>query len=549
VFIIKFNNMIRNKWIWGIFAIIVAGAFVFSDVSCSKDPTDGAGSAGLLNGEPVSREEYTLIRQSVAFDSERTETDAQPERETWERLAALKLAKNLGITVADDELVGFIHSDRTFQDESGVFSPSVFRIVLERVQMTTRQYEEMLRRRIVLGRLESTLQAAAWIPPAVLNERVRGFTDSFTICTAVFSNSFVAAEMEVSDADIQRFYERNAELYREPDRLQVVYTAFKASDYLDQAAVSEDEVLDFYDANMSRYLVTGTNGVETTRPFEAVRKSIEDELALESAKRLAYLAAADFSDVFYTNHNEQVVFEDVAAAFGLTTLTSRLFSAKSSPVHIEASPAFVEAAFELDPDSSLNRFSEAVNGGVESYVMGFHTNVVSHILPLEKILPRVRAATKMDAAETAFRGALDAVVETIGEGVEAEKPFRELAESLGLSVSTNTVFSMMDAYGETDVPAPRQVAAAMAGMNTGEVSKAPIGTPDGALFFQVVSREPGDTMMFASIRNQARSSFLGNLSDLIWQEWKERTLVAMKPTATLIPLDRQPDPWSDDAGE
>lgn len=549
MFIIKFNNMIRNKWIWGIFAVIVAGAFVFSDVSCSNNQTDGAGSAGLLNGEPVSRDEYALVRQSVAFDTADAGADAQPERDTWERLAALKVAQQLGITVADDELVGYIHADRTFHDESGVFNSSLYRSTLQRVGMGTRQYEEMLRRRILLGRLESTVAAAAWIPPAMLDARVKGFTDSFTICTAVLSNSFVATEMEVSEADIQRFYEKHAERYREPDKIRVVYTIFKASDYLNQAIVDEDEVLDFYDANMSRYLATGTNGIETARPFETVRKSIEDELALESAKRMAYRAAADFSDVFYTNRNETIVFEDAASAFGLTTLTSRLFSATSSPVHVEASPAFVEAAFELDPDSMINRFSEAVDGGVESYVMGFHTNVVSHILPLDEILPRVQAAAKMDAAEIAFRGALDTVADAIREGDEAGKAFRELAQSLGLSVSTNSLFSLMASYGETDIPSPQQVAAAMAGMNAGEVSKIPIATPEGALFFQVVSREPGDSMLFTSIRNQARSSFLNDLTDLVWREWSERTLAAMKPTGTIVPIDRQPEPWRDDAGE
>lgn len=546
MFIIKFNNMIRNKWIWGAFAFIVAGAFVFSDVSCSKDQDRGAGSAGLLDGEPVSREEYALIRQSVALDTAPGAEGVQSERDTWERLAALKVAERIGLKVADDELVGFIHSDRTFHDESGVFSPSAFRFVLERAGMTTRQYEEMLRRRVLLGRLESTLNAAAWIPPAMIDERVRGFTDSFSICTAVLSNAFVAANMEVTEADIQRFYEMNGERYREPDKLQVVYTVFKASDYLDEATVDEDEVLDFYDANISRFLVKGTNDIETAKPFEDVRKSIEDELALASAKRLAYVAAADFSDVFYTNRNEQLTFESAAASQGLTALTSRLFSATSSPVHIDGSPAFVEAAFELDPESPLDRFSEAVDGGVESYVMGFYTNVASHIKPLEEMLPRVQAATKMDAAETAFRGELDAVVDALGKGIDQGKDFRELAQSLGLSVSTNQVFSLMASYGETDVPSPRQVAATMAGMNVGEVTRSPIGTPDGALFFQVVSREPGDTMTVASIQNQARSSFVNDLTDLVWQEWKERTLIAMKPTETIAPIDQQSDPWSDD---
>ena len=538
--------MIRNKWIWGAFATVVAVAFVGSDMSCSRK-NNGDPGAGTLNGEAVSREDYALIRRAVAFEREQgSKKIQQPERETWERLAALKVATKLGISVSDQELVNAIHADKSFQDQSGVFSPMVFNLILQRAGLTPRQYEEMFRKQITLGRLEKVIVSAAWVPPATLAERVRGYTDSFTLATAVLSNKFDAATMELTDEDVLKFYEANQERYREPDKRQVVYTVFKAKDYLGDAVVEEDEVIDFYDSNISRYVEKGTNGVEITKPLEEVRKSIEDELATEASQLLAYRAAADFSDVFYTNSTDSLTFEVAAASQGLSVLTSRLFTATSSPVLVDSSPAFVEAAFALDPESPVNRFSEAVNGGAESYVMGFFTNVVSQITPLESIQPRVRAAAQVDAADHAFRSELDKVAEALALGGEADKTFRDSATELGLSVSTNFVFSFMAAYGDSTVPSARYVAEKMAGMNSGEISTSPIPVPEGALFFQVVERTPGDSMMYASIRNQAFGSYFSEISDLVWSEWRAKTLLGMKP-ATQYSLDSEDTSASEDA--
>jgi hypothetical protein len=54
--ILQFNKLIRNKWIWGVFAIIVGGAFAFDflvDDLLRDDKGDrgDASSVGTLGGE------------------------------------------------------------------------------------------------------------------------------------------------------------------------------------------------------------------------------------------------------------------------------------------------------------------------------------------------------------------------------------------------------------------------------------------------------------------------------------------------------------------
>lgn len=535
MFIIKFNNMIHNKWVWGIFATVVAVAFAASDISCGQR-NQGVG-AGTLGGEQVSAEDYRIMRNAVLLENDKNDKAVvNTERETWERLAALKVARQLGIKVADQELAGYIHSDSSFQEKDGTFSKALYRAVLNNIGMQTVQYEEMLRQRIMLGRLEQLVTSSSWISPATLAEKTRGYTDSFTLCTAVVSNQFDSSKMDIKDADVKAFYDNHQEQYREPDKRQVVFTVFRANDFKNEVTVQEDEIADFYDSNISRFVTKGTNGVETTKPLQEVRAKIEEELIADAAKLAAFRAAGVFSDIFYTNRNETLTFEAAAASQGLSVLTSRLFSATSSPVNVEGSPAFVEAAFALDPESPINRFSEAVNGGAESYVMGFLTNVASHIVPLESISERVRAEAKLEAADSAFRSHLDTVVESLMLGMESNKNFRAVSLAQKLVVSTNFVFSFMAAHNGSSVPAATQVANAMAAMDEGEVCPVPLFIPGGAMFFQVVKREPGEKVVYDSIKRQAFNALFSDSAGLNWKEWKQRNLATMNPSAT-IPSD------------
>ena len=550
MFIIKFNNMIRNKWVWGIFATVVAVAFAGSDLtSCSRRSATDEG-IGSLEGEPVRRLEYETVRRAVAFEIENGgEAFDNVEREIWLRLAALRTAEKMGISISNEDLARIVQADPSFQDQNKVFSPAVYRAVLRNANMEPVFYEEMLRRRVILGRLEQLVTTSSvWVPPATLALKTRGYTDVFTLCTAVASNTFAAAAMTVTDEGVRAFYDKRPDLYSLPEQRQVVYTPFKAKDYLDKVSVEEEEILDFYDANISRFVVKGTNDVETTKPLEDVRAEIEDELATEASKLLAYRAAAEFSDVFYTNRSETLTFEAAAAAAGYAAVTSRLFAADGFPVVAEASPPFVEAAFALEPGPGITRFSEAVNGGVESYVMGLVTNVPPHVRPFEDVAQDVRAAAMADAAETAFRTQLDKIADAMNLGREAGKEFRDVAAVQKLVVSTNFTYSLMASYAESAVPAGRQIATTMAAMSAGDASKGPILFPGGAVFFQVVDRKPGEKVMFDSIKNQASGAMFSESATLVWSGWRETNLMAMKPDAKAL-LDAPADEPEDDYAE
>lgn len=173
MFIIKFNNMIRNKWIWGFFAVIVVLAFAAGDLF-SPSQQEGARPVNTLDGEPVSDSEYSMVSQIVDFEKGKMGGEFDNfEREVWRRLAALKAAKELGLMVDDEELARVVHSDPSFADESRVFNPDVFNMVLRQLEINSDFYDEMMRTRILMSLLQSIVSSATWIPPASIDEVAR----------------------------------------------------------------------------------------------------------------------------------------------------------------------------------------------------------------------------------------------------------------------------------------------------------------------------------------------------------------------------------------
>ena len=57
----QFNRIIRNKWIWGAFAIAISAFFAFDFLLTGGDPGERRSSAGELNGEEVQDDRIYVV--------------------------------------------------------------------------------------------------------------------------------------------------------------------------------------------------------------------------------------------------------------------------------------------------------------------------------------------------------------------------------------------------------------------------------------------------------------------------------------------------------
>lgn len=534
MFIIKFNRMIRNKWLWGAFATVVVIAFAGSDlISARHGSAEGRDSAGTLNGEPVSFRDYDFVRQMIQIEQTQmgeAEIPSVSEVEVWQRLAALRTAERLGIRTSDEEIIEMLRRDPSFQDSAGRFDPFMYRAILENaLGMTPETYQAIRRRQMTLGKLENAITSSAWGVPTVTQEQGRGMTDRFTIRLVEVSNKFDAVKIDISEEELEEYFKENLVTYRIPEQAKVRYATFNAIRHINAVEVDEDDLRDYYDANINRYQ-TGTN--LTAQSFEDVRELVEKEIRLQEAREMAANEAADFSDWLYSGDEERLAqFDSYALEHKVPVKTTEWFSAKSAPLGIDPTADFVIAAFDLQEEPFRNKFSDAVVGQTSSYVLLLEEHREARDPELSEVRDKVLEDALAVNRQRRFWEHVELVCSTVSKDLEGGRTLEEALEPFEIQPGTNQVVTAIDAFQQ--LPGGATLATRLARTPEGKISTT-ASYEGGAVFMQVISREPGEDIQRQVIGNQMAIQFRNKVGEMVLEDWMQFNLASMNPVTSRL---------------
>ena len=502
----QFNKLIRNKWVWGAFAVVVSAAFCFDDLFTSRDREERVqGSAGTLGGKNVNSSEFNAIAEDVRGlgknrDWKRAASDVN--RAAWETIAALRVAKANGIEATPAEVQQVIRSDRAF-NVNGAFSFKAYQYLLREIGMTPERFEEYLKRQLTVKRVtEDVLESAAWISPMELDRGVADMTDVFTVKIAKFTQTKEeAAAVKLDDAGLKKWYDENTNSIALPERVKIRYVKYSANDakVLAKMTVTDDEMHDYYDANSEKWTTTDTNGVEQVKKFEEVKDEVE--------KELRKIAAVQYFETNLTTRAYGVKaaegksrLDEIAAEDGAKVAVSDYFTIEGMYVEgfmkrpatlFPGADGLLDAVAQLDPESEDLRYG-VVLGKDAAWLIERAEVSKAHVPTFEEakdvIRPRALEAAKADA----FKAKVEAI---------AKKGFDEVAKLK--DVSTNYVFSVSDMTPGmfTDQYA---VAGAVRKLAKGEVSEFTKTGKDTAVLVLCVDRVEGDATKAVLLKNQAR---------------------------------------------
>ena len=502
----QFNKLIRNKWVWGAFAVVVSAAFCFDDLFTSRDREERVqGSAGTLGGENVNSSEFNAIAEDVRGlgknrDWKRAASDVN--RAAWETIAALRVAKANGIEATPAEVQQVIRSDRAF-NVNGAFSFKAYQYLLREIGMTPERFEEYLKRQLTVKRVtEDVLESAAWISPMELDRGVADMTDVFTVKIAKFTQTQEeAAAVKLDDAGLKKWYDENTNSIALPERVKIRYVKYSANDakVLAKMTVTDDEMHDYYDANSEKWTTTDTNGVEQVKKFEEVKDEVE--------KELRKIAAVQYFETNLTTRAYGVKaaegksrLDEIAAEDGAKVAVSDYFTIEGLYVEgfmkrpatlFPGADGLLDAVAQLDPESEDLRYG-VVLGKDAAWLIERAEVSKAHVPTFEEakdvIRPRALEAAKADA----FKAKVEAI---------AKKGFDEVAKLK--DVSTNYVFSVSDMTPGmfTDQYA---VAGAVRKLAKGEVSEFTKTGKDTAVLVLCVDRADGDATKAVLLKSQVR---------------------------------------------
>lgn len=556
--IMKFNKMIRNKFVWWIIAGIVIITFVgwFSPRGGCENAAPPAGSAGALDGKPVTETELRQARLNtylgLCLSVGRVVTitpriDRELRDQAWQRIAALRAAADLNITATPEEILAKLQRDPQFQ-EGGVFSRQRYQTfcqnVLGTLNATVAQFERHIAETIILQKLNLVTASAVWVSPDELKIMASRYADSFRIdYVSLGTNSIPAGSIKPTDTDLHAYFAQNTNLFMVPPKVAVRYISVPVSHYLSKAVekVDTNAIEDYYIAHSDEYMSADTNGIRTAIPIEQVTQAISNRILHEAAVQLARDAVNELSDSLVPDREgNALTFDALATKANCEIHKSPLFAREAAVPGIDAGLAFNAAAFRLRPAAD-ECFSDAIAGSNHVYLMTLATNTEAYLPEFDTIKDDIRPHATAKATYDALEKKAGELRDFFKAGLNKRQSFAELAAAKAMTVSTTALFTASTAPDALSSP---DILRDITARNAGELSDVLPGA-NSLIIGYVAERKPAGEDELATVQQQVAMNVTRRRGRILFGEW-QRSLVAGGRKLDHTPAEDRTDLPADD---
>ena len=410
--------------------------------------------------------------------------DRQLLQQMIDEYTALSEAERLGIVATDAEVRQRIVSLPGFQENGQFIGEQRYRRVLQ-VQnppLSTTAFEEDIRRGIVIERLQAAV--TQWV--SVSNEEVedehRRRNEKVRVNVVAFRGDDYRDDVEVTDTDIEEFYENESLVYQVPEKRKLRFLLIDQAVLADAITPTAAEIQEYYDFNASRYMTPG----QVRASQILLRIGDEDEAAVEA--RAAELTAqardgADFAELVGAHSDDEATIEQGGdlGTFGRGRMVPEV-----------EGPAFAMGVDEVsDPIKSP---------------LGYHViKVTEKQEELTQPLTEVRETIINTLKQERAAARATALAQAIAAEVSVPEDLDRAAASRGLEVQE----SAFAGPGEPilGLGLASEVSSRAFQLEEGEVD-GPIGTPVGPAFVTVSDRQDPYVPPLDEVRTQVRDDVL-----------------------------------------
>lgn len=223
----------------------------------------GSSYAAKVNGEEISAVEFdNAYRQQLANygefgaqlpDQLRTILKQNVLNNlVWDTVVDQHLAE-AGYRISDEMIAKFIQSAPEFQVD-GRFSKENYYAWLAERGVDPVLFEANQRIGLRQNQLQRGIAATAFVTPADYRRYLNLAREQRAVSVATFDIDAIIETIEVSDADVQAYYDERPDDFRAPESVDLKYVELRRDELRQQIEVSEEELRDYYQVNSGRYL-------------------------------------------------------------------------------------------------------------------------------------------------------------------------------------------------------------------------------------------------------------------------------------------------------
>jgi peptidyl-prolyl cis-trans isomerase D len=456
------------------------------------------------------------------------EIDEILSRTAWQRLATLKKASQLGLTVTPEQTIAMIQRQPIFRSQqTGQFDKNLYNAFannfLPRTGMSAKAFEQMFAENVLIEKASATATKNALVTEDEIKKAFHLYTDMVTVDYASVPRG-LAEIPSLTDADANAYFEANKDQFRMPEKAIVDYVQFAVADYTNSVTVSKELIARFYEGNKQRYVKpVAADAPEGAAPEYTPLEEVKGAITAELTTVLARNAAADKADALVASlADETTTFQQVADQAGLKIVNNTpAFTLTDSVRGVDPTAPFARAAFALETEGT-HYYSDPVVGRDFVYVISLTKKLPSFLPSFDVVKAEAMESAKIAAAEKAYVEKAGAIQTELAAAVKAGTAFADAASKYKLALKTTVPFNatstLEDEFG-------RQIMGAALSLDAGTVAEL-IPTQGDFLIAYVSKKELGDeATALAGMREELVSSIENEKSARLAAAWQESLLV------------------------
>jgi len=308
----------------------------------------------------------------------------------------MKKAEELGIKVTPEELRSSITSIPTFQ-RNGVFDEALYQRMLRYNRMKPEEFEAMQRQTMTVLKLESIIVDGVHVADQEVYDYFLMRNAKVNLTTCHLSPQGFIREVNITQADLERYLKEHGEAFRVPTQVKVRYILFSPQLYSDQVTVSPQEVAEYRQS-------LGSSGAKTMT---------DDKIAFEIKKikgmRRAYEEAKKAHDEIYQSEN----FDAYVAKHRLPVKTTDYFTEANPPAELSSVKDLTKTVFALQ----RNEISRVITTNDGYLLLAVADRKESHVPPLSAVAEEVRKRYVMEEARKRALKEAEALIAQLKKGI------------------------------------------------------------------------------------------------------------------------------------
>lgn len=417
-----------------IFAIVISfvGAGYFTSSIFLGDPN----AAAVVNGESISIREFqraysrTQQQYGEAFKQfVKTEEQERNFRENVlqnliSRKVTIQTSEKLGMRISTEQLRQTIQDMSELQTD-GVYSSDLLDQALRNVGMSRTQFKQSMATDLVLGQLTAGLTASEFVLPLESQNQYKITGQLRTGRALQIKYSLFDAGLQISDEEINNYYEENKELFRVEEKVSMDYIELSIEKLQLNIEVTEEQISEYYTENLDRFQS------DEQRRVSHILVSLDDGESAALAKAETIKTRLDAGEDFVALVKSE---------------SSDEFSAESDGDLGILADGDMEQSFEDTMKALVNvgDISAPVKTSFGYHIIKLTELVASEVQALEEVKTQIITGLKKQDAEEAFYAKSQILEE---KSFEISDSLAEVSKLIGVEVTTSPLFSRRLATG------------------------------------------------------------------------------------------------------